>query len=139
VSMEEQVIDSVSLAQAARTFESGATRSPEDGKPDYEGFLCPLVMAAYGDYMHAHRKQTDGKLRDSDNWQKGIPLKDYMKSLIRHVFQLHRIHRGYRVHDWTTKRVITLEEVLCAIMFNAMGYLHEILKEKPTHTGWGQE
>jgi hypothetical protein len=63
-----------------REFETGATRNPEEGKLDYEGFLSPLVLECYAKYMHEHRLQSDGKLRDSDNWQKGIPKEVYMKS-----------------------------------------------------------
>jgi hypothetical protein len=114
--------------KAVRAFDTGATRSAESNKPDYEGFISPLVIEAYGRYMHGHRMQADGSVRDSDNWQKGIPFKDYMKSLLRHVFQLHRLHRGYPVTDWGTSRAVTFEELLCAIIFNASGYLHEQIK-----------
>src|SRR5580698_7792736 len=62
-----------------RTFETGATRNLDASKYDYEGFLSPLVMERFGQYMHKHRVQADGSLRDSDNWQKGIPLQAYMK------------------------------------------------------------
>lgn len=114
-----------SPSPVVQKFETGATRSAESNKPDYEGFLSPLVMEAYGRYMQSHRKQADGSIRDSDNWQKGIPFTAYMKSLLRHVFQLHLMHRGHVVKDWDTPRDLTLEEILCAIMFNAMGFLHE--------------
>jgi len=55
-----------------REFISGATRDDSEGKNDYEGYLSPLVLRRFGDYMTLHRKQADGKLRDSDNWQKGM-------------------------------------------------------------------
>ena len=32
------------LAPAPRVFETGATRDTDAGKPDYEGFLSPLVI-----------------------------------------------------------------------------------------------
>lgn len=50
-----------------REFDTGATRTTEEGKYDYEGFLSPLVIERYGHYMHAHRIMPDGSLRDSDN------------------------------------------------------------------------
>ena len=106
-----------------RSFESGATRDSEGDKLDYEGFISPLVLRRYAQYMHGHRRQVDGSLRDSDNWQKGIPRDVYMKSLIRHTFDLWLFHRG-----WTVKE--TLENLLCAIMFNAMGFLHELLRRQ---------
>ena len=74
-----------------RVFDTGATRDADIGKNDYEGFLSPLVIQRYGKYMNKHRKQVDGKLRDSDNWQKGFGENHYavcMKSLWRHFMDL---------------------------------------------------
>jgi len=115
-----------------RTFSSGATRNSEEGKADYEGFYDPLVIEAFGNYMTKHRKQADGKLRDSDNWKKGIPKTAYMKSLLRHVLDVWAIHRGYKRIDKRTGEEISMIEALCAILFNTQGYLFEILKEKET-------
>ena len=53
-----------------RTFDTGATRDSDNDKLDYEGFLSPLVLRRYAEYLHKHRKQSDGKIRTSDNWQK---------------------------------------------------------------------
>lgn len=116
-----------------RSFDTGATRSKDDNKPDYEGFLSPLVLSEYGSYMHQHRIQLDGSIRASDNWQKGIPLNQYAKSILRHVFQFHRLHRGYEVLDWDTQKLIGMKEILCAIIFNCMGYLHELIKQEQNH------
>ena len=71
-----------------RTFYTGATRDTDEGKFDYEAFNAPIVERTYASYMHENRKQVDGVLRDGDNWQKGMPRGQYMKSLIRHVFDL---------------------------------------------------
>lgn len=108
-----------------RTFETGATRDSDLGKYDYEGFFSPLVMERFGQYMHKHRTQADGNLRDSDNWQKGITPEAYMKSLWRHFMDMWSLHRGW-------KRIAReeMEEALCAILFNVMGYLHELLKKR---------
>jgi len=106
-----------------RTFESGATRNNEEGKYDYDGFFSPLVVERFGEYMNKHREQSDGNLRDSDNWQKGIPLTAYMKSSWRHFVDLWKEHRGYKTKDG-------IEEALCALLFNIQGYLHEYLKSK---------
>jgi len=106
-----------------RKFETGATRDTDKDKLDYEGFLSPLVLERYARYMHQHRKQSDGNLRDSDNWQKGIPKEAYMKSAWRHFMDLWFEHRGFNSRDG-------IEEALCAIIFNCMGYLFEILKNK---------
>jgi hypothetical protein len=106
-----------------REFKTGATRDTDEGKYDYEGFLSPLVLQRFGEYMNKHRKQADGKLRDSDNWQKGIPKDAYIKSAWRHFLDWWMEYRGYPSREG-------LEDALCALMFNAMGYLYEILKEK---------
>lgn len=104
-----------------RYFSSGATRDNEDGKLDYEGFLSPIVLKSFAEYMSRHRKQKDGKLRSSDNWQKGIPKDAYAKSLLRHTMDFWLFHRGQKGRE-------TTEDALCGIMFNAMGYLFELKK-----------
>lgn len=103
-----------------RRFESGATRDTAEGKFDYEGFLSPLVIEEYARYMHANRVLPDGTLRAADNWQLGIPLVAYAKSLWRHHMAFWKAHRGHPDTD-------PIRESLCAIIFNASGYLHEIL------------
>ena len=110
-----------------RQFDTGATRDTDEGKPDYEGFLSPLVLARYARYMNKNRVQADGKLRDSDNWQKGIPLEAYMKSGWRHFFEWWRLHRE-SIDD--TTGIEHIEEAMCALLFNVMGYLHELEKRR---------
>ena len=112
-----------------RQFDTGATRDGEGDKYDYEGFLCPRVLEAYAAYMHKHRRQADGQLRASDNWQKGIPRPVYIKSLWRHFHQMWKLHRGLPAFD-EKGNPVTLVEAACAILFNVMGYLHEFLKER---------
>lgn len=102
-----------------RNFESGATRDDDNEKIDPEGFLSPLVLERYSQYMHMHRFQADGFVRASDNWQKGIPKEVYAKSLIRHVLEFWKLRRSQQA----------VQDVLCAIMFNAMGYLFEELRD----------
>lgn len=106
-----------------REFDTGATRNVDVGQLDYEGFLSPLVLQRFGEFMHKHRVQADGKLRDSDNWQKGMPLDSYMKSGWRHFMDWWLAHRGYSCRDG-------IEDALCALLFNVQGYLHEKLKQK---------
>lgn len=109
-----------------REFETGATRDSDDTKLDYEGFLSPLVLKRFAEYMHTHRIQRDGKLRDSDNWQKGIPKDAYAKSLMRHLMDFWLIHRNHPEQAVDKD----IEVVLCAILFNVQGYLYETLKDK---------
>lgn len=105
-----------------RTFESGATRDSDTEKFDIEGFLSYPVIMRYAEYMHKHRIQSDGQLRDSDNWQKGIPKDAYMKSMWRHFMDVWGNHRRYETRD-------NMEEALCALLFNVLGYLHEETKQ----------
>jgi len=101
-----------------RQFETGATRDTEEGKLDYEGFLSPFVLRRFAEYMHKHRVQADGSLRASDNWQKGIPVDAYMKSLCRHFMEVWLEYDQGRIDA----------ESLCAMFFNVQGLLHESLR-----------
>jgi len=65
-------------------------------------------------------------LRDSDNWQNLFGDKHFavcMKSGMRHFMDWWMQHRGYEGQD-------TLEESLCALLFNVQAYLFKILKDK---------
>ncbi len=110
-----------------RRFETGATRDTDEGKPDYEGYLSPLVIEAFGRYMTKHRKQPDGSLRASDNWQKGMTLEVYIKSGWRHFMDWWSEHRGWGSREG-------MEDALCGLLFNVMGYLHEYLKQRRPKT-----
>lgn len=107
-----------------RTFETGATRDSDTTKLDYEGFLSPLVLERFAQYMHKNRVTAQG-VRASDNWQKGIPLDAYMKSGARHFMNWWINHRGFERDNVE----YDIEEDICGLMFNCMGYLHELLKE----------
>jgi len=112
----------IELYMKIRKFKTGATRDTDNGKLDYEGFISPIVLQRYAEYMHEHRLQSDGKLRDSDNWMKGIPKSEYMKSGWRHFEDWWLEHRGCKSREG-------LEKALCGVIFNAMGYLYETLKK----------
>lgn len=109
---------------AVRTFETGATRDTDEGKLDYEGFISPRVLQGFAEYMHKHRIQSDGTLRDSDNWQKGMPYDEYLKSAFRHFVDVWLHRRGER--DLARE---PLEEALYALMFNVQGMLFELTRE----------
>ena len=114
--------EDISPQEVIRTFATGANRDIDEGKLDYEGFLSPTVLKRYAEYMHKNRALKDGSLRDADNWQKGIPKDVYMKSMYRHFFDVWSNHRGIQTHDDKVTN-------LCALLFNAMGMLHEELKD----------
>ena len=109
-----------------RTFDTGATRDSDENKIDFEGFLSPLVLERYAEYMHENRIQSDGTLRGSDNWQ-SLFGEDHcsvcIKSLFRHFMDLWKAHRGHKTDS-------DIETILCAIMFNTMAYAHKIINEK---------
>lgn len=112
-----------------RRFDGGATRDTDEGKFDYEGFFSPLVLRERAAYMHRHRTQSDGTMRDSDNWQRGIPLDAYMKSGWRHFVDVWTQHRAM-IQAEGLEDVSFLKESLCALMFNAEGYLHELIRSE---------
>lgn len=112
---------------AMRTFDTGATRDTDEDKLDFEAFLSPEVMLEFAAYMHSKRKQPDGSMRAGDNWQKGIPLDAYMKSMWRHFHDLWLHHRGLghlAVEDLPT--------TLGGLQFNLQGYWFETLRKTTT-------
>lgn len=108
-----------------REFKTGATRDTELGKLDLEGFLDPQNLKIFGEYMNRNRLQKDGKMRDSDNWQKGFGLDVCIKSGQRHNLDWWLLHRGYPARE-------DMNSALCGLIFNAFAYLKEYnkLKEK---------
>lgn len=107
-----------------RSFDTGATRDTAEGKLDYEGFLSPVVLEQFAKFMNMNRLQSNGQLRDSDNWQKGIPMDVYRKSLMRHYMEFWLEQRRPK---GCQNRVDTIGAA-CGMMFNIMGWLHEWLK-----------
>lgn len=106
-----------------RRFSTGATRDVEGEKLDFEGFMSPLVVERYAQYLHKHRVQSDGTKRPSDNWQLGFPLDACMKSAFRHFHDWWKQHRKWKSAE-------DIEDSICAVIFNASAYLHERLKAR---------
>lgn len=121
-SEDQKILEVMQKDANIRTFGTGANRNSDEGKLDFEGFLCPNVLKTYAEYMHKNRFLENGQMRDSDNWQKGIPVPAYMKSMYRHFFDTWSNYRGNETPE-------TQVQNLCGLMFNAMGMLHEILKQ----------
>jgi hypothetical protein len=111
-----------------RTFSTGSTRDTDEGKLNYLKALSPLVLQRYVEYLSKHRRQSDGTLRDFDNWKQGIPEQTYKESLLRHVIALWLLHEGYSAKD--NHGLVDIEDTLMAIIFNAMGCAYEILRDK---------
>jgi hypothetical protein len=114
-----------------REFETGATRDTAEGKPEYDGFNSPLVEKRFGEYMHLHRHQSDGSLRSSSNWKKGIPIEEYMHSLHRHFIDLWLHEDGFPEEANDND----IQSILCAIRFNVNGILHETIKNAKKEVG----
>lgn len=119
-----------------RTFSTGATRDTSKEKLDPFGFLSPVAMHRFSEYMHKHRLQTDGNLRDSDNWKKGMPKEEYVRSLIRHVMDFWLVTSGEAPRY--DPKVSDPDEIACAILFNVQGYLHEQGTARTQGRQWGQ-
>lgn len=111
------------LVANIRTFDTGATRDTDEGKHDIEAFFSPLVTKRRAEYMHIHRKQSDGTLRSGDNWQKGIPYQQSLKSLCRHIEDIKLLSRGYEARE-------DIETAICAAMFNLESMLLTRLEGK---------
>jgi len=111
-----------------RTFGTGATRDTSAGKLSYVKALCPIVLQRYVQYLDKHRLQPDGSMREFDNWKKGIPRETYQDSRMRHEITAWLLSQGIPAED--NHGPVNIEDTLCAIIFNAMGELHEVLKEK---------
>lgn len=116
------------MSNEMRTFSSGSTRDTDVGKLNYVKALSPIVLQRYVEYLGKHRVQSDGNLRDWNNWKNGIDKQAYMDGLGRHFVALWLLHDGFPASD--NHGPVTLEDCLCAIIFNASGYLHEELKVK---------
>jgi hypothetical protein len=118
--------DQVASRFNMREFGTGATRTPINGKVDFEAYLSPLALHAYALHMLKHQADPSGEMREADNWQLGIPMDAYIKSGWRHFFDVWMNHRGVKRHR--KEKIVT---ALCATLFNLMGYLHEYLKANP--------
>ena len=115
--------DDKSLGSGVRAFATGAVRDVQDNKLQLEGYLSPLVLERFGEYMLKHQHLADGSMRAADNWQKGMPLATYMDCGWRHFLDMWKAHRG-----WPSRE--GMEEAICGLLFNVMGYLHETLKAR---------
>jgi hypothetical protein len=126
--MDEAAIPSLQkeVQPPIRTFSTGATRDTDTNKIDFDGFLCPLVLERYAEYMHANRRMADGSMRDSSNWKAGIPQDVYRKSGWRHFFSFWK-------HCLSGNKPLAIVDA-CGILFNTMGWMHEELKHDNNRT-----
>lgn len=111
-----------------RKFGSGAIRDTNIGKLEYSGFLDPLVLKEFANYMNKHRNLPDGSIRGSSNW-KGLFGENHesicFDSLLRHIMDAWFIVEGYPEESREP-----LIEALCAILFNTQAWLYKVLLDK---------
>lgn len=110
-----------------RTFgDDSGCRDIDDDKLDFEGFISPIVFEEYAKYMHENRFLKDGTVRASDNWQKHFGKDHYavcMKSMLRHVFDIWKEHRGMKSREGLSK-------ALMGAMFNIIAYADKYFKDE---------
>ena len=114
--------------KSVRIFNSGATRDNNEGKLEFARFMSPIVLKRFAEYMDLHRKQTDGNLREPDNWMNlfGDKHEDVcLDSLFRHVMDVWLINKGFQ-----TEAREDIEPALCANLFNAQAWLFKVLMDK---------
>jgi hypothetical protein len=117
-----------------RTFDSGATRDDNTHKLNYVRGLSTQVQQRYLEYLGSHRLQKDGSVRDWDNWKKGMDPEAYRESLSRHTNDAVQASMGLPVPESAT-----LQDLLCAIIFNASGWLFELLVAESGNRELGQQ
>lgn len=106
-----------------RAFASGATRNTAEGKLDIAGALAPDLLVDFVTFLHGHRKQPDGTMRDAGNWRRGFPKDDVFKSLTRHFFA------AWSAHDQKADPE-EIRKDLMAVLFNTFAYLDALKKEE---------
>jgi len=116
------------MVNKIRQFDSGATRDTNVNKPSYVKALSPITLQYYVDYLSRHRLQSDGNLRDWDNWKNGIPQDVYLDGLGRHFWAVWLLCHNFPASD--NHGPVTLKDSLCGVIFNAQGMLHELLKNQ---------
>lgn len=85
-------------------YATGARRDIQDGKPRYD-LIPPLAL-----HRVAALYARGAKKYGESNWEKGIPAKRMVASMLRHAYQYQMGERD--------------EDHLAAVVFNAMGIMH---------------
>lgn len=105
-----------------REFPTGARRDTEVGKNRFAASLSPWAIEELVSYMRRHNSQAH---RREDNWKAGMPLDSFMESLFRHF------HHAWKLHASGAVGGQEMKDALCGVLFNAQGYLHELVKPEP--------
>lgn len=108
-----------------RKFKTGGTRSNDDGKIDY-AHLSALADRIWCEYMHFHRLQEDGKLREPDNYKRGMPFHTYRKSFLGHLQDFKLLLEGVDVREKNVPK--DFFDSLMGIRFNLQGMAIETMR-----------
>lgn len=98
-------------------FKSGAIRDSGVGKEDYIETVSWTALKKFAQYMTSKKSKYG-----SGNFKKGIPVESYEKSLVRHV-------QKYIANKYEGGNEEPEEDHISAVIFNAMGILHENSKK----------
>lgn len=102
------------------SFDTGAIRDSQDGKPDLIETSSPLADWRYAIYMTGKKKKYG-----QGNFKKGIPQSSYLSSAARHMVKLRALEDcktyGNPVQAWMEPH----EDHAAAIRFNIDGFMHE--------------
>ena len=111
-----------------REFNTGANRNVSEGKIDPSAAQCPRCFQLYCEYIKKNRKLVNGVVRSDDNWQKGFPPKETIKSLRRHTLdtELHLHGDGQHAEE-------TYDNALGGVIFNGFSLWHEHHKNDKTN------
>jgi hypothetical protein len=101
-----------------RVFDSGAKRDSDTEKEDYIESISWLTLRRLAFYMKSKEK-----LYGRGNWQKGIPIEEYEKSMMRHL-------QKYFCKKYYDIDIEPGVDHLAAALFNLQGLIHEQEKLK---------
>jgi hypothetical protein len=110
-----------------RVFPTGAIRDDNHNKYEYAKALDPRVLRAYLAFLHRHAEMPDGSYRPVDNWKKGMG-ETFIDSLVRHVMDLWELDHYGESYRPENGEPVNMVDALCAVIFNAHGWLYEHLK-----------
>lgn len=109
VGMKAMGFTEVKDSGARQSFDTGAVRDTQDGKPRIDAVLRWLPMEAL---MRVARHYQNGADKyDEDNYRKGIPASRCLSSAARHLFQY---IKGDRSEDHLSAVVFN---ILCVILW----------------------
>ncbi len=102
-----------------RKFTTGAVRDQDTDKENYLDSVSWVALKRYAKYQNS---ATKGRYEDG-NWRLGIPIKEYEKSMMRHI-------QKYLSNKYDGTNIEPEVDHLAAAWFNLQGIIHEEEKLK---------